>query len=247
MKKLLLACMVFAGCASAPVRDPANVSLETVSARLDYAGLAQEIEAYRSQASRELKKYPRRRAKVLAASREYLLATIKEKIVPAWLGTNWSFHGISEKPGEGEIACGYFVSTVLRDAGFKFHRNRLGQQTSPYILQTFLPKAKAQTSAGLTIDQFLEKIRPEGDGLYIVGLDTHVGFLLLEKGQESFIHSSYYQRNKFVVAENPRGANPLADSKWRMAGKILDDAMVEKWIRGQEFRVVTPAPKPPPP
>jgi hypothetical protein len=42
----------------------------------------------------------------------------------------------SETPGRGEIACGYFVSTVLRDAGFGVERVRLAQQASERIVRT---------------------------------------------------------------------------------------------------------------
>lgn len=42
---------------------------------------------------------------------------IIDSLMPCWYGTPWDFNGCTTEPGKGSIACGYFVSTVLRDAG----------------------------------------------------------------------------------------------------------------------------------
>ena len=51
---------------------------------------------------------------------------VAETIIPDWIGTKWDFNGISEKPQQGNIACGYFVTTVLRDAGLNLARSKTG-------------------------------------------------------------------------------------------------------------------------
>ena len=66
-----------------------------------------------------------------------LLDTVRDELIPPWVGTEWAFYGTTQTPGEGEIACGYFVSTVLRDAGVKVERVKLAQQASEYIVKTF--------------------------------------------------------------------------------------------------------------
>src|SRR6187455_2399459 len=43
-------------------------------------------------------------------------SAVVETIIPGWIGTAWNFNGTSEKPQQGSIACGYFVTTILRDA-----------------------------------------------------------------------------------------------------------------------------------
>src|SRR5579859_7168832 len=59
------------------------------------------------------------RVAVLESARTVVFASIRDTILPAWSGTPWDFYGTAERPREGTIACGYFVATVLRDAGFR--------------------------------------------------------------------------------------------------------------------------------
>src|SRR4051812_5282380 len=54
-------------------------------------------------------------------------SAVVETIIPEWIGTAWNFYGTSEKPHEGTIACGYFVTTILRDAGVNLARIKLAQ------------------------------------------------------------------------------------------------------------------------
>ena len=51
----------------------------------------------------------------------------------------------------------------------------------------------------------------------------------------AFIHSSYYRPPFSVTAEPIHGKNPLADSKYRVFGKILSDEMIRKWLANAEF------------
>ena len=69
----------------------------------------------------------------------------------------------------------------------------------------------------------------------IVGLDTHVGFVVNDGESLAFIHSTYYRPPKTVVAEATDSVNPLRDSNYRVVGKILDDTMMRKWILGGSF------------
>src|SRR5688500_17600336 len=54
---------------------------------------------------------------VIDEARAYLTQSVYNEVFPYWYGTGWDFNGTTETPGQGKIACGYFVSTVLRDAG----------------------------------------------------------------------------------------------------------------------------------
>ncbi|MCB0763715.1 MAG: hypothetical protein KDB84_03350, partial [Flavobacteriales bacterium] len=78
-------------------------------------------------------------------------------------------------------------------------------------------------------------IRSQGDGLYKVGLDSHVGFIVMRNGVVRFVHSNYYQRTIGVMSEPMEGNNPLADSRYRIVGTLLGDAMVEAWITGRDL------------
>jgi hypothetical protein len=90
------------------------------------------------------------------------------------------------------------------------------------------PTGKAFSNAPVaTVEAWLLQ---QGDGLYAVGLDNHVGFIRVKKGQALFVHSNYYRREIGVMAEPLEGRNPLADSHYRYIGKLLDDDMVKRWL-----------------
>ena len=178
-----------------------------------------------------------------AARREVLddARVLLESTLPAmmrcWLGTPWDFDGIASGPGGDGIACGYFVSTVLRDAGFRVHRYRLAQQPSENIMRTFLPRSACKLTAGVDYDSFADALETAEPGIYIVGLDTHVGFVVVKGGEFRFIHSSG-SRPWSVVDESRADATVLRNSNWRMLGHLTSDREVlRKWLAGTTFPV----------
>ena len=65
--------------------------------------------------------------------------------------------------------------------------------------------------------RFLDSVREMGPGLFIIGLDFHVGFLLQDaKGNIRFIHSSY--ETNLVRNEPASKAQPIITSKYRVVG-----------------------------
>jgi len=65
--------------------------------------------------------------KTLDSVSHYFLNTLLNNIVPHWYGTTWAYEGHTNVPVQGEIACGYFVSTTLRHFGFKLNRYKMAQ------------------------------------------------------------------------------------------------------------------------
>lgn len=176
------------------------------------------------------------RLEVLADAR-VVLEHILPGMMLCWLGTPWDFDGIAGGPGEDGIACGYFVSTVLRDAGFRVHRYHLAQQPSGNILRTFLPRVSCKLTVGMDYDVFADTLEQADPGIYIVGLDTHVGFIVVREGGFRFIHSSG-SRPWAVVDESRAEASVLANSNWRMLGHLTaDNEVLRKWLAGTGFPV----------
>lgn len=115
------------------------------------------------------------------------------KIIPHWYGTKWSFNGHTSMPKSGEIACGYFVSTTLQDAGLNVNRFQLAQQ-SPLNEATSLALDKdVQFFDEETAKESLEKMRKQlNEGIYFIGFGkSHVGFLVKRKRSVILIHSNY--------------------------------------------------------
>ena len=176
-------------------------------------------------------KSAKERAEIVAQARARLLESIDRDLIPAWFGTPWEFYGHSERPGEGTIACGYFVTTVLRDAGLKVERVRLAQQASELIVKTVSPEERIVRLRGVTRAQVVEEMRKRGDGLYVIGLDFHVGFLRLQGESARFCHSSYLGE-RVVVCEKAEDSPAMA-SDYTVVGEALGDVRVLDWLRGQ--------------
>lgn len=172
---------------------------------------------------------------VIKDSRALLESSLPE-LMRCWLGTQWDFNGTCETPGSGAIACGYFVSTILRDAGFRVERYRLAQQASQNIIATFLPRDAMHISAGKAYSDFMDQSISRGPGIYIVGLDKHVAFLVITpSGEPRFIHSSG-GAPKCVVDEDRENASALKNSNYRVIGNITaSDDVIHRWLMGENW------------
>ena len=62
-----------------------------------------------------------------------------------------------------------------------------------------------------------------GEGIYVVGLDNHVGFVAVRGDEMVFVHSSFFGEGRDVVAEPIDSHNPLRISNYRVFGKLFSD------------------------
>jgi hypothetical protein len=158
-----------------------------------------------------------------------LLVAVYEKLFPYWSGTRWGFNGTTEIPGEGQIACGYFVTTVLRDCGIKLERERLAQLASEEMMKELLDEKNIQRYSKTDIKTFIAEVKKGGNQLYLLGLDNHVGFLVCEKGECFFIHSSG-RYPWCVVKENAEESIAVQKSNYRVTGCLTtDDKFIARW------------------
>lgn len=170
---------------------------------------------------------------VLDSARAYLFDRITTDLLPAWYGTPWDFNGTTRTPKQGTIACGYFVNTVLLDAGFNLPRIKWSQQAAEPI--TLKLAGTVKRFRDRPVAELEVWLRSRGDGLYKVGLDSHVGFIVVRNGVARFVHSNYYQLDIGVMSEPLDGNNPLAHSRYRIVGSLLDTDMVVDWIMGRDL------------
>ncbi len=177
------------------------------------------------------------RTAILGSARSAVFTAITEEILPAWYGTPWDFNGTSQTPGEGMIACGYLVSTVLRDAGFKLERVRLAQQASENIVRTFAPPGVIRRYRDVEQAEAAKRIRKDyADGLYVVGMDYHVGFLVLDGERVDLCHSAYVPPAS--VACEPAETSPGFYSRLWVVGPALPDARVKDWLEANTIPTV---------
>lgn len=155
---------------------------------------------------------------LLGLSHQNLIADFK-RVLPFWLGTRYSYYGNTTVPGEGKIACGYFVTTVLEDLGKPINRAELAQMPSEQMIKVLVEKSEIQRFSGVSISQFIDGIHKSGQGLYVLGLDTHTGFVLYDSTGVWFIHASG-SLPLCVVKQSIKEAKVVMKSRYRVLGKI---------------------------
>jgi hypothetical protein len=232
MQRLLPALSVLlAACQNAPPAPRAHAATPAAApSRIDALG---EIAARRMSFRRALlsARSDAGRREVLREAALYLEGALVDAVLPRWDGTPWSFSGTSKTPGAGSIACGYFVSTTLEEAGLRVERARLAQQAAEDIIKTLAPLEAITRFSDVPMEKFQAAVAARGDGLYVVGLDVHVGYLIVRSGRVLFHHSSYVGPTT-VVREEAAASSPLTQSRYRVVGKLFtDDRLIDAWIR----------------
>lgn len=168
------------------------------------------------------------------ALQEAFFQYLNNSIFPYWYGTAWDFNGVSNKPGEGEIACGYFVSTTLRHIEFRLNRFKLAQKASADIADYLCEKSSIKKFNKIE-NVKTHLLSKSNNRIYVVGLDYHVGFITKENDELFFIHSNYIDREG-VVRERFDDSPALHASNLYVVGSVSDNIpFLEKWLRGEEL------------
>ncbi len=171
--------------------------------------------------------------KIYNEIRSYLNRSISANVLPAWYGTPWNYNGVAENPLDGAVACGFFVVNVLRNCNFKM-KSKMARQPSENIIKNLIQSKYIKRFSNISIDILLDHLQKTGEGVYIIGLDSHVGFLLNINGKIRFTHSHGYL---FVLSEIPDFSPTLLNSNYLVVGKLFDDAMIKKWLNDQAFSI----------
>lgn len=177
---------------------------------------------------RDAKTAAKRRA-VIDRAEQRLLEAFDHDLFPAWRGTPWDFNGTSSEPRTGHIACGYFVTTLLRDAGLLVERAKLAQQASERIVKALCPSKSIWRFRKGDESNVVDAIEEEGQGLYLVGLDNHVGYLRIGASSR-FWHSSYVEP-AVVASEDPKKAVAF-QSNYHVVGRLFTPSLLERWLAG---------------
>jgi hypothetical protein len=216
---------------------PANDSLVLAQRQQEYLALRDSIEQQRKKLSQKYTTASAEasREQVLEEARKLLITALPERMYPYWYGTEWDFNGITETPGQGQIACGYLVSTTLRHAGFVLNRYKLAQQHSFGIVKTL--SEKVHTYHGFK--KMYEALQNMPDDIYIIGLDNHVGILVKSASGISFVHSTYVTPS-IVVSEPADASLVLGASNIYVLGNLTANKKILKaWLTGQRIQIAT--------
>ncbi len=161
-------------------------------------------------------------------------------ILPHWYGTLWGFSGTTTKPGEGEIACSYLVSTTLYQMGFNLNRYKVAQQTPENEALTYaLRDTLIYFSSPAGMIRTLQIEEQFKDGFYFIGLaQSHVGLLLKRGGQVFFIHSNYVS-GKTVIERAIDSPVLFYYNTFYVAPLSHNAGLLKSWLNGTSIAVKT--------
>ena len=172
---------------------------------------------------------------VIIEARKYLTSKMGSELFPYWYGTKWDFNGMTRTPKKGKIACGYFVTNTLTDVGFNIPRIKWAQSASEVFIKK-LSYGNLKRFSNKPIATIEKHLLNTGNGIYIVGLDSHTGYIYVKNNEIRFVHADYFDPETGVTSEKIDSDSPINYSKYRIIGKLMSDQMILAWIKNTPLR-----------
>lgn len=172
---------------------------------------------------------------VIKVAQDYLFNKLTIDVLPSWYGTPWDFNGISNQPKKGQIACGYFVSTPLKHIGFNLNRYRVAQKGAKEIIETLAGKEGCKTFTNK--EQIWKEVTNRPDGIYIIGLSSHVGFIEKRKNMVYFTHSNYLTPCEVIREEFLTSPAIYLSHIYVLGDLSLSSKVILNWINEISIKV----------
>ncbi|WP_149303143.1 hypothetical protein [Pareuzebyella sediminis] len=155
-----------------------------------------------------------------------------DQIIPHWYGTPWSFGGHTDIPNQGKIACGYFISTTLRDMGINLNRYTLAQKSPADEAKMISCGAVITEVHQDTPKRAYEAIdQLTNEGLYFIGFDEgHVGYLLKREGELFLIHSNYLSPVSVCMEALEDSRVFRSFKKFHLVPISHNDTLLQRWL-----------------
>ncbi len=186
---------------------------------------------------------PAEKRRIRDEVKQFVVRAIVHDIIPGWLGMPWTMAIINDglKPdaafpfetGKG-ISCSWFVVSVLRNAGLRFVNPRdFAGAVSIHIQHSLSPRQTGfKRFFSISPSTLKRKMQALGDGLYLIGLNCHIGFVYVEGERVEILHASYTAPQEVVIEPIDESA---AVSNSERAGYVLsrlfsDDYLVDYWL-----------------
>jgi len=166
---------------------------------------------------------------------------LADKIIPHWLGTPWSFEGHTSIPGEGEIACGYFVSTTLKDVGFNLNRYTFAQHLPIHEAKTLaLGKPLLEINSNSTNERIAILSDTLKEGIYFIGFDqSHVGYIQKKGGELFVIHSNYIGAEGVVIEKIEDSQVFSYYTRIYIVDISRNRPLLKKWLSNEVIQIIT--------
>lgn len=175
---------------------------------------------------------------LISLARNYISTTLCDSVWSHWYGTSWDFYGTTETPGKGKIACGYFITTTLKHMGYNIDRVTLAQQAASVIITTMCGKGKTKIIGNNDRNALQDYILKQKDGVFICGLDNHVGFIQKKGKKVYFVHSSGLSGQLKVMKEELLESKAINYSNAYYVGDLLaNETNLIKWIKNEKIEM----------
>lgn len=199
----------------------------------DYRSLKIAIKSDRGYFARQ---FQLNKEKAIDSASKYIYDKLINEIVPHWYGTPWDFNGYTNIPNDGEIACGYFVSTTLKHLGFRLNRYQMAQQGGMNEAITLQPRSELKIYRNISQKDLKTKLNAVyKDGIYFVGLSNHVGYVLIKNKEIYFLHSSYYDDRVMI---EKAATSPCFQSDIYVFAEITSNkSLIQKWIQNTSIPI----------
>ncbi len=200
----------------------------------------EKIEAKRMELSEKYKrtKSVKEKRRIKENSRKYIIKSMIKDIIPFWYGTPWYMgpDDDAEYPHQlgKRISCSNFITAVLQNVGFVFDsRKKWADARALYIQTSLADKEQVQRYYGITSRHFAKELMKLTPGLYLVGLNCHIGFILIKNNKAVFIHSNYVNPEVGVTAEAVEISQAIINSEgtgYWITPLLNDDRLIENWL-----------------
>jgi hypothetical protein len=174
-------------------------------------------------------------------ARQVVTSAIRERIFPAWLGTPWGLGPTStairpHEPGK-VVGCSYFLTAVLLNAGLRLESRARFAMAPSELIQKALTPAKTDLHRIFKVEgePLRRRIAKLGDGVYVVGLNIHTGFLVVKGNDVRVVHASYTPPTQ--VVDEPLLQSQVIDLSQRRGYVVTplfqDDFLIDAWLTGK--------------
>ena len=255
MRRATIAILLLASCrqaperaADAPAAPPPTVTEATRDVRFDAAVAAIDRRRAELAADYAAARTEAARAEVLAEARAYLIGAITGELFPLWHGTPWGLGKSStatrpHEPGM-TVGCSYFVTAILGNAGFRLDNRYRFAQAPALDIQKSLARGDRAVRRYLSIPpaELEARVATLPDGLWLIGLSNHVGWVVVADGEVRFVHASW-SGDRQVIDEAFATSHAIEVS--RKAGYFVspvivetaeNDDLIDAWLRGATVR-----------
>ncbi|MBI1185205.1 hypothetical protein GC194_13100 [bacterium] len=160
--------------------------------------------------------------------------SLLNQVIPHWYGTKWDYNGYTDVPRNGQIACGYFVSTPLRHMGFNLNRYKLAQTYSLQAVEV-LQGTDVIDLSGQSQDSLVNYLLAGTDGFYVIGLDHHIGFMCKHKDKVYMIHSNNTWPSTVCIERAEKSIQIRFSQALVLAKLSNNEQFLKKWILNEAF------------